>query len=78
MKIVAAAVQVNGQIYKGKRHHECIRQANADRVKLVTQKQQGFLLDDGSFVSRSTAALIAYDSGQISKPKQELDSYDLW
>lgn len=44
----------------------------------VGEYKQGFLTNEGNFVTREEAAVIALESGQISEPKSYLFSEDLW
>lgn len=70
-----------GYVVCGRRHHNCfatchIMQPNHEYVK--HEKEQGFLTNLDRFVDRKDAAIIAYNSGQISKSKITLYSEDLW
>jgi hypothetical protein len=49
-------------------------------ARKVRPSEQGFLLDDGRFVGRTDALIVAASSGQLLKPTQhaELFSEDLW
>ena len=44
----------------------------------VTSEVQGFITSDNRFVDREEAAEIAFNAGQISSPKKELYSEDLY
>jgi len=76
--ISEAAILKNGRIYKGKRHHNIIaRIVNKTGIKPAGGKQ-GFVTDNGRFVSREEAAKIAFASGQIKEQKERLFSEDLY
>lgn len=65
---VSAAVRLdNGTILQGRRHHECMAQANC----YVRQDQQGFVTSTGRFVDREEAARLHSKIGKLY-------SEDLW
>jgi len=81
--IVAAAILHDGQIWTGSRHSDLIYQAVRDNPDMdpfrVSQDEQGFLTDDGRFVSRTAAKVIAVKAGQISPDDDRaLLSEHLW
>lgn len=81
-KIKEAAVRLDGKLYTGKRHGEIIQKIaaeSADRV-LIRQPDQGFVTEDGQFVTRVEAAEIAFRAGQIEQDLrgQPLMSEDLY
>lgn len=80
MRIVAAAINYGGKIYQGKRHAEIMRQIweGLDEAIYISQEIQGFVTDSGRFVSRTTAAKIAFAAGQIVRSRDLLTSEDLW
>jgi hypothetical protein len=64
--IKEAAVLKNGKIYPGRRHHNCIHDAIKDGCEPpITSTEQGFVTDAGVFVTRTEAAKIAIECGQI-------------
>jgi hypothetical protein len=78
-RLVWSAVLQDGKIWTGKRHGLIIPIVFGDTGKRVNQDQQGFLTDDGWFVSRKAGEQIAWESGQIPKDfKGTLLSEDLW
>jgi len=78
-KIIAAAViDENNNVHSlnpPMRHHNIIHKLFP--IKII---EQGFLLNDGTFIDRLTAASIAIKSGQINKLNNppELFTEDLW
>lgn len=78
MRVIAAAVMVDGKVYRGTRHGECIKIAVLNGAKRVNQDQQGFLTDSGEYVNREDAARLAFQCGQIATPKRKLYSEDVW
>jgi hypothetical protein len=54
------------------RHHLIFRDVREN----LHHAEQGFLTDDGRFVSRQEGAKIAYECGQIKEPKTMLYSED--
>ena len=80
MKIVAAAINERGKVWKGHRHHEIIRAIVVARgpAEGSVYGEQGFLVDDGRFVGREEAAKIAFEAGQIPEPKSYLFSEDVF
>lgn len=85
--ITESAVWHRGILYKGKRHHDCIRSAvEATGIKPVIG-DQGFITDEGLYLNRYEAAQHAIACGQIvagkAKIRHEFDgkclySEDLW
>lgn len=78
MKIVKAAVKVGDKIYECRRHAEGIAAAIRDGASRVNQDEQGFITDEGTFVSRWKAARIAFKAGQTKEIKNPLMSEHLW
>jgi hypothetical protein len=77
--ITQAAVLFNGKVYVGKRHADAIRACATDNPDCyISGKDQGFITDDGRFVSRAEAAQIAFECGQISKKVSILLSEDIY
>lgn len=64
------------------RHHDVIREMVTCGVgkPAISAAEQGFLLEDGTFVDRKTAAEFAVDSGQVENliAPPSLFSEDLW
>lgn len=96
MKIVAVACRIEipedlGAVKKGDfltltlpapaRHHHVLHSLAALGLPCsVSVENQGFLLEDGTYIDREPAGVIAVESGQIEKlnwPPQ-LFSEDLW
>ncbi len=79
--ILCSAVWHCGQLFIGKRHHDCIRVAvEVTGIKPVTG-EQGFVTRDGVFLNRENAAIDAIRCGQIKNLKYhrgDLFSEDLW
>jgi len=79
--IKESAIVQNGVVYTGRRHHDVIRKiVETTGIRPVTG-EQGFVTDDGRFVSREEAAKIALSCGQIQKltfHSRELFSEDLY
>jgi len=83
--IVGVAVMYAGRVYhlpKPNRHHDVIRSIPGG---VKGPDIQGFILDDGKFLSRRYAYRLARDNGQLNrKPGEqfyqgpELYSEDLW
>lgn len=81
MRITAAAIQHDGRVFTGRRHCQIIRDIVKETHTKKVLGEQGFVLEDGSFVNREDAAFIALASGQITKLKfnpTKLFSEDLW
>ena len=82
-KVVAAAILHDGRIWTGARHSDLIYKAVRDNPDIdpfrITQDEQGFLTDDGRFVSRAAAKAIAWKAGQIREDDDRaLLSEHLW
>lgn len=86
--IVAVAVLIeNGRIVasltKPNRHHDILHALAKNNFPTPTPESQGFLTNNGRFVTREEAVDIALSAGQISIPKltdpqNQLFSEDLW
>jgi hypothetical protein len=74
----------DGKIYslpKPNRHYNVISMMVSMGLSTPIKGEQGFLTEDGVFLTRSQAAIEAIESGQIIKlkwTKRELFSEDLW
>jgi hypothetical protein len=44
----------------------------------IYEKEQGFITSKNRFIDRKEAAILAFTTGQIDKPKTELYSEDLY
>lgn len=85
--IVKACVRYNDRLYTGFDHGECFKKLNEDNTieqstftKIVhSEIEQGFVDNDGNFVDRKQAMIIAKESGQLTyeTDKQTLISEDL-
>lgn len=79
MKIKKSAIWFNGKVYTGHRHHDIIRSMVEEHgIKPPASGHQGFVTEDGHFVSREAGARIAYEAGQIKKLVTILFSEDLY
>lgn len=85
-KIVEAAILKDGKIWTGKRHADIIYQQMVYDLEVepgetpkVYQEEQGFLADNGMFLRRSQATVIAIKAGQLPEDfnKTLLSEY-LW
>lgn len=78
--IAAAAILYDDQIWTGARHCDImVTLLQYDRYEPVTQHMQGFLTDNGIFVSRADARNIAIRAGQLDADhKGVLMSELLW
>jgi len=82
--IRAAAIRYKGKIYWEEapmRHNHAMEAARKDTGDFsIHGEDQGFILQDETFVDREEAGRIALEAGQISKMKWgiELYSEDLW
>jgi len=76
--IVSSAIEKDGIIYTGRRHHNILNEANPKGS--LRGGIQGFMLDDGRFVDRIEGAKIALECGQIEELQwpPNLYSEDLW
>lgn len=79
----SAIFHIDGKVYTGRRHHEIIRKICQDTgcQKVTGKSIQGFVTEDGEFLTRAEAAKVALASGQIKKLKYnsvELFSEDLY
>lgn len=67
---------------KNERHIDIISEnkEKIDDLRLCFEEEQGFIISDGSFVSRSEAYEVAKKAGQIvsSMDTGELTTNDLW
>ena len=78
--IVKAAVKYTDKIYTGFDHGECFKKLNEDNMIIVHSRiEQGFVDNDGIFVDRKQAMVIAKEAGQLSYEtnKKTLISEDL-
>lgn len=83
-RIKRAAICYNGRVYEGRRHCEigqAMIKGGVCEAPYPGGKAQGFVTDEGRFVSRAEALEIAIDAGQVQKGKtiqrRELFSEDL-
>ena len=74
--IIQSAIQKDGKIYTGRRHHEIINRTHPKGA--LKGGIQGFITDKGLFLTREEGAAYAYQNGQISSLKSKLFSEDLW
>jgi hypothetical protein len=73
--IKEAAIRKDGEVFTGKYHSDIISRARP--FGYLRNGEQGFMTDDGKFVSREEAAKIAFECEQISESKDKLFSEDL-
>lgn len=84
LRIVAAAICKNGIVFTGVRHGHIIRDMVAVgflsdiKKDYVSGDEQGFIDNNGIYVSREHARTIAIHSGQIKPDHGTLYSEDLW
>lgn len=82
--VAAAIIGHDGAPYhlpQPARHHNVIRHMVALGHPTPIRGQQGFMLDDGTFVNRIKARLIAKEAGQLLPRDcklKELFSEDVW
>ena len=77
--IVDAAVLYKGKVYPAKRHYLSMEAVwSEDPAAYVSQEMQGFVTNEGKFVSREDASWIAFRSGQTKTRKERLLSEHLW
>lgn len=74
--ITLAAIGKNGIVYTGKRHAYILND-NRRPKGFLKDGTQGFITDEGEFVNREQAAIIAFECGQIDTLKKELFSEDI-
>jgi len=76
VRISAAAIRIaDGTVHTGKSHAEIILSLAKGCCKF-SNLTQGFVTDTGEFLTRSEAAKIAYEAGQISEPAETVLSED--
>lgn len=73
----AAVKDKNGKVYKGKSHADCFYQIPKE-LSVSLADYQGFLTNQGQFVSRQAAAEIALNANQIDYKTTLLFSENLW
>lgn len=78
-KVLMAAIQISGTTWTGKSHASIMSKLRKryPHLEKITQRQQGFITCNHTFVDRKQAAKIAFNAGQISKMKEVLFSEDL-
>lgn len=82
--IVAAAIKWNGIIFTGDHHgnilHYLVKIGQLKDMKKdkITDDMQGFINENGFFLNRSDARVIAIGSKQIKRNHGTLYSEDLW
>lgn len=85
--IKEAAIKVGNKIYTGYDHSSIMNtlfkelkeeKENFDeKYNLFMNRQEGFVTEDGTFLSRGDAAVHAYSCGQIKTKKYQLTSIDI-
>lgn len=84
LKVVSAAILLEGNLIvslkQPARHHNILQAMDKLGINKSDILEQGFLLNDGRFVMRKAAGMIALESGQIDKmiSPPTLTSEDLW
>lgn len=80
MKIIDAAIERDGVIYRGRRHYSIIKNmVEAGCKPPIKQSEQGFVDENGKFYDRLMAKEVAKRAGQIPKTfNKVLLSEDLW
>lgn len=81
--IVAAAIRQGKMVCfveRPGRHHDVIRQMATAGIPIPINGEQGFITNEGVFVGRRLAKLIANRSGQLLAPRDsdQLFSEDVW
>ena len=77
-QIIAAAIRLKGgRIYQSHSHSRCMFDAIANGEKGPVDCEQGFVTNEGRFVSRTEAMTIAYKAKQTHKSEGELFSEDV-
>jgi hypothetical protein len=80
-EIVSAAIKRKFLIFSmpiPARHNDIIHAMVDEGLEPPIVGAQGFLTNEGEFVTRTEAAEIAFNRGQISSPRLTLYSEDLW
>ena len=84
IRIKSAAIFYNGVIYTGNSHADIgfdMIEKNVCKRPFPGREAQGFITEDGKFVSREEALEIAIESGQVvrgqTRKSNELFSEDL-
>lgn len=69
MKIIEAAILHEGKIYTGRRHHQIIETMRKQHhiTDKTAFREQGFVLEDGSYIDRIEGAKLALTTGQVKK-----------
>jgi hypothetical protein len=84
IKIVGVAVRVNGltvSLLPPNRHFNVLQQMPSKFARLVKPSEQGFITNEGKFVGREEAKIIARNANQLlptHSPNNECFSEDLW
>jgi hypothetical protein len=80
MRIIVASVKQGGKVWIGYRRGLIIPEVFGKIGKRVTSAEQGFILEDGTYVDRKQAAQIALESGQVQKLgyNDSILSEELW
>ena len=78
--IIRAAVRIGDRVFTAWRHHQAIQEAvKAGATKHVDQDAQGFVTQNGRFLSRAQAKAYALYTGQVTElPEGPLLSEYLW
>ena len=81
--IVAAAIKQGKMVCfvaQPGRHHDVIRAMAAAGIPIPINGEQGFLTNEGVFVGRKLAKVIATRAGQVLSPRDhdQLFSEDVW
>ena len=77
-QIIAAAIRLKGgRIYQSHSHSRCMFDAIANGEKGPVDCEQGFITNEGRFVSRTEAMTIAYKAKQTHRSEGELFSEDV-
>lgn len=77
IKVLEPAVkEKNGKVIKGK-PNESHAQVEKRAGRGKTQDKRGFLLSTGEFATRTKAAKVAKEAGEVKKPGKKLHSHEL-
>ena len=74
--IVESAILFEGIIHRGRRHYNIL--GSAKTFGGLKYGKQGFVDDQGIFLTREEAAKVAFECGQIKEEKRILFSEDLY
>lgn len=79
-KIIASAIKHRGVVFTGVRHGVIMQELSKLNLLdgYIHEEQQGFIDEDGHFMSREAARELAVDLGIIPANRVTLYSEDIW